>query len=105
MTEHTLDDDTADEAILAYLAGDEAVVEAARGIWLHSARLAAAAKARRSARRDLQAAAVSYSEAIRACRIPEKQARRLGAALMMRLGREWLLAENGEPNLRPNETS
>ena len=104
MTEQSFDDNAADEAIVAYLAGDDAVVEAARKIWLHSARLAAATKARRSARRDLEAAATSYSAAILACRIPEKQVRRLGAVLMMHLGRQWLLAERDNPAPGPNNT-
>jgi hypothetical protein len=86
-----------DEAILAYLAGDDDVVEAARGVWHRSQQYNAAAKAYKAAERDLQAATDSFSAAIRASRIPQKKARRLSAALMMRLGREWLLAEGDDP--------
>ncbi|ACU75700.1 hypothetical protein Caci_6860 [Catenulispora acidiphila DSM 44928] len=97
MTDHPIERNPDDETILAYLAGDDAVVEAARGVWHQSKQYNAAAQALKSAKRDLQSATDSFSAAIRASRIPEKKARRLSAALMMRLGREWLLAEGDDP--------
>jgi hypothetical protein len=75
-----------DEAMLAYLAGDDAVVAAARRIW-------DAAGAITAAQQSLTTATDTYAAAIRAARIPARHVERLGAALMLRLGRARMNAD------------
>ncbi|MBS2545512.1 hypothetical protein KGQ19_01380 [Catenulispora sp. NL8] len=101
MSDKATDQSAADEAILAQLANNEAVVEAARGVWHHSGRLTADPGHRRGVKRDLRAAVDAYSSAIQASRIPKQQARQLGAVLMARLGRGWLIAELDGPTDEP----
>jgi hypothetical protein len=75
-----------DEAMLDYLAGDEAVLAAARQIWDVSGRLV-------DAQRDLDRATNDYQAAIAACGIPPKHVERLGARLVLRLNPARLLDE------------
>ena len=77
----------------AWLAGDDKVAAAADRIWDATGRLTAVAAAVRAAEIELAAATDAYSEAIRACRIPPEHVERLGAALMLRIGRSRLLTE------------
>jgi hypothetical protein len=85
-----------DEAMLSWLAGDEAVLAAAGWIWDATGRVNAASRQQLAAHHDLEAATQAYTEAITACRIPSHHAARLGAALMLRIGRARLLAELDE---------
>jgi hypothetical protein len=82
-----------DAAMLAWLAGDDEVNAAANRIWIATGRITEATAALRAAQIELEAATDAYSEAIRACRIPAEHAERLGAALILRVGRSHLLAE------------
>lgn len=85
-----------DEAMLAWLTGDEAVLAAAGRIWDATGRVNTASQQQLAAHSDLEAATQAYTEAITACRIPPQHAPRLGAALMMRIGRARLQAELDE---------
>jgi hypothetical protein len=85
-----------DEAMLSWLAGDEAVLAAAGQIWDATGRVNAASRQQLAAHNDLEVATQAYSKAIAACRIPPQHAARLGAALMLRIGRSRLLAELDE---------
>lgn len=69
-----------DEAMLAYLAGDDDVLAAAARIWDATGNVLAA-------QRGLEAATGDYSRAITASGIPAEHAERLGAALIVRLHR------------------
>ena len=88
-----------DEAMLAYLAGEDAVVEAAQQIWNASGRIV-------DAQRDLERATKAYQAAITGSGIPSQHAERLGAALILRLNRERLLgeAERAERSQPPGHT-
>ena len=82
-----------DAPMLAWLAGDEAVTAAANRIWDVTGHLTDASAALNVAQIELEAATNRYSEAIRACGIPAEHAERLGAALILRVGRTRILAE------------
>lgn len=86
-----------DAAMLTWLAGDEAVAVAANRIWDATGRLTKASAALNAAQIELQAATDEYSKAIRACGIPAEHAERLGAALILRIGRTRILAELDHP--------
>jgi hypothetical protein len=75
-----------DEAMLNYLAGEEAVLAAARHIWDASGDIV-------DAQRDLERATKSYQAAIACSGIPSKHVERIGAALILRLNRALLLEE------------
>ena len=75
-----------DEAMLNYLAGEEAVLAAARQIWDVSGRIV-------DAQRDLDHATKGYQTAIADSRIPSQHVERIGAALILRLNRASLLDE------------
>ena len=75
-----------DEAMLNYLAGEEAVTTAADEIWTVSGRLV-------DAQRDLNLATQRYSTAVAASGIPSQHVERIGAALILRLNRKQLLEE------------
>jgi len=85
-----------DEAMLAWMTGDEAVLAAAGRIWDATGRVNAASRQQTAAHSELEAATKAYTKAIAACRIPPPHAPRLGAALMLRIGRARLLAERNE---------
>ncbi|WP_194891952.1 hypothetical protein [Catenulispora pinisilvae] len=82
-----------DAAMLNWLAGDVGVTAAANRIWEATGQLTDATAAVRAAQNELEAATDAYSEAIRVCRIPAEHAERLGAALILRIGRSRILAE------------
>ena len=86
-----------DAAMLAWLAGDDEVNAAANRIWAATGRITECTAALHVAQVELEAATVAYSKAIRACRIPAEHADRLGAALILRVGRSHLLAELDDP--------
>ena len=86
-----------DAAMLAWLAGDEAVTAAANRIWDATGQYADATAALRAAQIELEAATDAYSGAICDCRIPPKHAERLGAALILRIGRARTLTELNYP--------
>lgn len=75
-----------DEAMLAYLAGDDDVHAAAARIWNASGHLL-------NAQRNLEAATDNYTQAITDTGIPTEHIERLGAALILRLNRQRLLDE------------
>jgi HAMP domain-containing protein len=79
--------------MLTFLAGDEAVVSAAREIWAASGRLI-------GAKRELARATKRYQTAVADTDIPAPHAERLGAALILRLTRQQLLqeTERTDPN-------
>jgi hypothetical protein len=77
-----------DEAMLAYLAGDDDVQAAAARIWDATGRLL-------NAQRDLEAATDAYTQTITDTGIPAEHIERLGAALILRLNRQPLLDETG----------
>ena len=87
-----------DEAMLAYLAGDPDVQAAAARIWEASGRLL-------NAQRDLEAATDAYPRAIIDSGIPAAHAERLGAALILRMGRERILAELDNVSRRDDGSS
>ena len=87
-----------DAAMLAWLDGDEAVSAAANRIWDATGQLTDATTALRAAQSELECATDAYSEAIRACRIPAEHAERLGAALILRIGRARMLADLDGPD-------
>ncbi|WP_194925813.1 hypothetical protein [Catenulispora pinisilvae] len=83
------------EAMLAYLAGDDGVQAAAAQIWQATGDLL-------SAQRALETATDAYTQAITDTGIPTEHIDRLGAALILRLNRQQLLKETentgrGEP--------
>ncbi|MEY9859775.1 hypothetical protein ABH935_005408 [Catenulispora sp. GAS73] len=82
-----------DAAMLTWLAGDDGVNAAANRIWAATGQITEATTALHTAQLELEAATDAYSEAIRACRIPAEHAERLGAALILRIGRSHILAE------------
>ncbi|WP_194906266.1 hypothetical protein [Catenulispora rubra] len=75
-----------DEAMLNYLAGEEAVTAAADEIWAVSGRLV-------DAQRDLELATQRYGAAVADSGIPSQHVERIGAALILRLNRKRLLEE------------
>lgn len=86
-----------DAAMLAWLAGDDAVTAAATRIWDAAGRITDATLTLRAAQLELEAATDDYSAVIRACRIPAEDAERLGAVLILRIGRARILAELDDP--------
>ena len=96
---------SSDEAMLAWMTGDEAVLAAAGRIWEATGRVNAASRQQLAAHRDLEAATQAYTQAIKACRIPPPHAPRLGAALMLRIGRARLLAELDESEQQEHPAS
>ena len=75
-----------DEAMMDYLAGEDAVLAAARQIWNASGRIV-------EAQRGLDRATKGYQAAIAGSRIPREHVDRIGAALILRLNRALLLDE------------
>ena len=88
---------TSDAAMLTWLAGDDAVSAAANRIWDATGDLTDASTALNAAQIELEAATAGYSKAIRACRVPAEHAERLGAALILRIGRTRILTELDQP--------
>lgn len=86
-----------DAAMLAWLAGDDTVTAAASRIWDVTGQLTAATAELRAAQIELRAATDAYTQAIHACRIPTEHAERLGAALILRIGRTRILTELDQP--------
>lgn len=84
---------SADDAMLTWLAGDESVNSAANRLWEATGRLTSADIAFRAAQFELEAATDAYSVAIRASRIPLDDVERLGAALILRVGRTRTLVD------------
>lgn len=76
-----------DAAMLAWIAGDDKVTAAADRIWNATGQLTEITASVRAAQIELEAATDAYSEAIRACRVPAEHVERLGAALILRIGR------------------
>lgn len=93
---HKSQNKSPDEAMIAYLAGDDAVIAAARRIWDSTRTLHVTTQRALAAQRHLQQATDDYAAAIRASRIPTEHVERIGAALMLRLGRTWLPGEGGD---------
>jgi hypothetical protein len=85
-----------DEAMLDYLAGDEAVLAAAREIWDASGRIV-------DAQRDLDRVTKGYQVAIACCGIPAEHVERLGATLVLRLNRARLLDEADRADRLPDQ--
>lgn len=85
-----------DEAMLAYLAGDDDVLAAAALIWDASGHLV-------DAQAFLEGATTAYTKAIIDSGIPAEHAERLGATLILRLNQQRLLdkAEHAEPDTEP----
>lgn len=75
-----------DKAMLDFLAGDDAVIDAAQRIWAATGHLL-------TVQRALTSAVETYQDAIRAAGIPAEHAERLGAALILRLNHDRLLTE------------
>jgi len=88
----------ADAAMLTWLAGDTTVITAANRIWDATGHLTNATAALRAAQAELQAATDTYTQAIRASHIPPEHAERLGAALILRIGRTRILSELDHPD-------
>lgn len=80
-----------DEAMLAYLAGDEDVLATAARIWEASGHLL-------HAQRHLEDATNAYTQAITDAGIPAERVERLGAALILRLNRQRVLDEAKQTN-------
>lgn len=91
-----------DEAMLTYLAGDDAVLAAAGQIWDATGAVTAATSSLTAAQLELATATDSYAAAIRAARIPAQHVERLGAALILRFVRAGTVTER-EPHGRRGE--
>lgn len=86
-----------DAAMLTWLAGDDTVTAAANRFWDATGQLTDVTAALRAAQIELKAATEAYTQAIRACRIPAEHAERLGAALILRIGRTRIFTELNQP--------
>lgn len=75
-----------DEAMLAYLAGDNDVQAAADQIWDATGRLL-------NAQHDLETATNAYTQAITDTGVPTERVERVGATLILRLHRQRLVEE------------
>ena len=91
--------------MLIWLAGDATVIAAANRIWDATGHLTDATAALRAGQAELQAATDAYTQAIRASRIPPEHAERLGAALILRIGRTRILTELDRPEHGDDDTA